>query len=145
MLVLSKQVLHLVHGLLLHRGEHMAVHIECGRDTAMPQQLLDHFDGDLHRQQDGCSAVPEIVKAHVRQARLFHQRCEEVIEAGGIQKSAVDITEHEIMFFPGWTGLQLCFELPDALLLKCFYDKGRECDAPFSTGCFRLAHAMSAG
>lgn len=44
----------------------MAVHIERGRDAAVSKQLLDHFDGYLHRQQDGGGAVSEIVKAQVR-------------------------------------------------------------------------------
>ena len=122
----------------------MAVHIEGGRDTAMPQQLLYYFDGDLHRQHDGCSAVPEIVKAHVRQARLFHQRCEEVVEAGGIQKSAIGIAEDQVVFLPCRPTFQLGFELPDAMLLERYYHEWRKRNAPFPTGCFRLAHTVSA-
>src|SRR5258708_3023355 len=108
-LVLSKQLLHLVHSLILHRRHPVTMHIERDGDIAMSQQFLYHLYGDLHRHQNGCSAMPEIMKTHVRQACLLHQGGEEFIEASGIQKSAVDITKHEIMFFPGWTGLQLCF------------------------------------
>ena len=33
-IVLSKQSFHLVHGLVLHRGKHMTIHVERGRDVA---------------------------------------------------------------------------------------------------------------
>jgi hypothetical protein len=44
--------------------------------------------------------MPEIMKTHIWQASLFHQRCEEMMEAGGVQKPAVDIAEDQIMFLP---------------------------------------------
>lgn len=87
----------------------MTIHVERDGDVAVAQQFLYDLYRYLHRHQDGGSAMPEVMKTHVRQARLLHQRGEEFIEAGGIQESAVDVTEHEIVFFPGWPGLQLCF------------------------------------
>src|SRR5260370_23013428 len=85
-LVLSKQLLHLVHCLILHRREHVTMHIERDGDIAMSQQFLYHLYGHLHRHQNGCIAMPEIMKTHVPHACLLHQGGEEFIESSCIQK-----------------------------------------------------------
>src|SRR6266566_811101 len=63
-LILSKQSFHFVHYLILHRSKHMPIDIERDYDAAVPQQFLYHFERHLHRYQNGCGAMPQVMETH---------------------------------------------------------------------------------
>ena len=84
----------------------MGIGIHRHADLTVPQELLDNLGVDAHRQEDGRSAVPEIVEAHVGEASIPEQFAEHAEDIGGIKKVARGIAEHQIALLPCGTGFQ---------------------------------------
>src|SRR5437588_12017446 len=60
-----ERLVDLVHGLLLHRRQDVRVDVHRHRDLAVPQDLLHVLRVDIHAQEHGGAAVPQVVEADV--------------------------------------------------------------------------------
>ncbi len=79
----------------------MAIDIGGDHITAVPQDLLNHFHRNPHHQQQGGSAVSQIVKADGRQTYFGQDFWEDFGEIARIKVAPVQIGEHQIAVFPG--------------------------------------------
>ena len=78
----------------------MAVDIYGHADFTVSKEFLHDFWMDAHAQQDRCSTVAQIMKAHMWETRFFDQFVEYSQGVAGVEIASIDITENEIMLLP---------------------------------------------
>ena len=77
----SQSIVHLIHCLLLHGRENIAVDIHRHADLIMPQKLLHYLWMHTHSQEHGSYAMSQVMKTDVRQASLFQYRLKPLVQA----------------------------------------------------------------
>ena len=89
-----ERALHGAGGEDLRAVVQVRVDIGRGTDVAVPQPLLDLFHGHAVFEQQGCTAVPQIVQADVPQPLFPQQLAETVGDIAGFKDVAHLVDEH---------------------------------------------------
>jgi len=79
----------------------MRMDIQGHTNGAMTQQLLYHFWMNIHRQQDGRCAVPQIVKPHMWQTSFIEQFVKQLELVARIEIGSFQPTDHKVEIMPG--------------------------------------------
>src|SRR5215211_7246074 len=110
----------------------------------MPQEFLNQFRMHALTQQERCASVPEVVEAHIRQARTPQERLEgagdEVLPSYG----GTDLgCEHEVVILPEPSEPHPLLKLCLAVLLQGEQNRVGELDGTPALGCLGRAKPES--
>src|SRR5438045_1461163 len=97
---MSKKLIHLAHRLLLHCRKNVRIQICCHVKATMPQNFLYDLHRHTHTQQECCRTMSQVVKADMRQSRLFKQAGKLTSQSHWLKKFPTLSTEHQIATYP---------------------------------------------
>ena len=103
----------------------------------MPQAILNDLGVDSHRDQDGSSAVAQIMETKCRELGLMQQLFDLMSQDGLVEISPILVGEDQVVDLPG-RGVQSFLHLPETMRLESMEGDIWQWNRSSGMSCFRF-------